>query len=189
MIAACRRRLSEPDCQCPFIICFFWCGRGCVASPVQLIGELPAGLAGRPAKTLSIPGGRSPMRSPNCTGARSAISGHVSCSTSRRGARSRLRSISLASRSPTCFWSPTVPTTEKYRHLPYIGVLSEGQLGHHRPALPLPGRNSLGGLCSETEPADRRLPAHNFPFGNTSTLPWRPRRCAWTSAALMSSIP
>jgi hypothetical protein len=43
------------------------------------------------------------------------------------------------------------------------------------------------GIC--IQPADRFLPAHSFPFGNTSTLPWRPRRCAWTSASLMSSIP
>jgi hypothetical protein len=42
-------------------------------------------------------------------------------------------------------------------------------------------------VAFEIEPADPPLLADNFPFGNTSTLPWRPAPLRVISKAIISS--
>ena len=94
---------------------------------VQLLGDIPAGLAGPGAarrRHRRLPADRSPMPLPNCATAGSAISGPARCSTSASGGRSRSRSILSASRSPTCsWWGYGTDFAERYRHLPFIGVV------------------------------------------------------------------
>src|SRR5215472_8694505 len=137
----------------------------CCASTIQLLGDVPAGLTGRPVLLVDdiVDTGRS-LSYAAAELSRCGRGKLWTCALLDKPQRRQVEvALDFVGFVIPDMWSATAPTSPR------------------NTAISLYRRRRVKGnrtTTLEIEPADRSLPVHNFPFGNTSTLPWRPRRCA-----------